>query len=484
MTLATWAAAGLLLLTALRLWVAAAVPMVPDEAYYWVWSRSLAAGYLDHPPMVALWIRAGTGIFGQGPLGVRFLGPVSAAAGSVLLWDAVERLFPGRPDRKQRAGLAAAALFNATVLMGVGTVLMTPDTPLLFFWTATLWAGAHLAAGGSPRWWLAAGVFAGLAMASKYTGAFLPLGLGLFALVAMPRALRRVEPWLGVLLAGLVFSPVAVWNADHGWAGFARQGGRVANWQPERAATFLVELVAGQAGLATPGIFVLCVAGVIWAVRRTAPPADPLWALLAALSVPPVLVFLQHAIGDRVQGNWPAILYPAAVAAAAGLPSLALRRWIWPSTALGFAMTLAIYAHAVSGWPVLPGTRDPAARQMFGWPELAARVEAARLAAGADFVAVEPYGLAAELAWALPRGTRVVAVGRHWETFALPRMEMGRLKGVLVRPERYGPVPDAADWLDGAALPGLARTWGGEETERYAVFLGRAANGAVAMPSR
>ena len=73
MTPTSWAVAGLVLLTALRLWVAAAVPMVPDEAYYWVWSRALSAGYLDHPPMVALWISAGTGIFGQGPLGVRFL---------------------------------------------------------------------------------------------------------------------------------------------------------------------------------------------------------------------------------------------------------------------------------------------------------------------------------------------------------------------------------------------------------------------------
>ena len=50
--------AALAALTALRLIVAAATPLAPDEAYYWVWSRALAPGFLDHPPMVALWIRA------------------------------------------------------------------------------------------------------------------------------------------------------------------------------------------------------------------------------------------------------------------------------------------------------------------------------------------------------------------------------------------------------------------------------------------
>ena len=79
-----WAAA-LALLTGVRLAVAGFAPLSPDEAYYWVWSRALAPGYLDHPPMVALWIGLGTLLAGDTPLGVRLLGPLSAALGSVLL---------------------------------------------------------------------------------------------------------------------------------------------------------------------------------------------------------------------------------------------------------------------------------------------------------------------------------------------------------------------------------------------------------------
>src|SRR4051794_7956816 len=94
-------------LTCVRLLVASMAPLSPDEAYYWVWSRALAPGYLDHPPMVALWIRAGTALAGETSLGVRLLGPLAAAAGSVLLFDAANRLFPDR-----RPGLIAAVLLN------------------------------------------------------------------------------------------------------------------------------------------------------------------------------------------------------------------------------------------------------------------------------------------------------------------------------------------------------------------------------------
>ena len=76
--------AALAALTLLRLAVAASLPLVPDEAYYWVWSRALAAGYPDHPPMVALWLRVGTMLAGDGALGVRLLSPLSVAIASLL----------------------------------------------------------------------------------------------------------------------------------------------------------------------------------------------------------------------------------------------------------------------------------------------------------------------------------------------------------------------------------------------------------------
>ena len=112
--------------------------------------------------MVALWIRAGTMLAGDGPLDVRLLAPFATALGTVLLFRAAEDLLPNRG-----AGLTAATLLNATLLMGIGAVTMTPDTPLLLFWTATLWALGRMLATGRREWWLASGAAAGLALDSK-----------------------------------------------------------------------------------------------------------------------------------------------------------------------------------------------------------------------------------------------------------------------------------------------------------------------------
>lgn len=431
-------AAGLAALTALRLLVAAIVPLAPDEAYYWVWSHALAPGYLDHPPMVALWIRAGTALLGQTASGVRLLAPLSALLASFLLFDAGRVLFD-----PARAALAVL-LLNATLLLGVGAVIMTPDTPLLFFWTAALWAGARIAAGGGGGWWLAAGLFGGLALDSKYTALFLWIGTGLWLLLH-PRArvwLRRWQPWAATALGLALFAPVLGWNAVHGWASFARQGGRVADWQPARALQFLGELVGGQAGLATPLVFALCLCGLAASWRRR---HDPRWALLLALSLPPVAVFVQHALGDRVQGDWPAIIYPALTLAAAGRPARpGLNR---AAIVLGLGMTLAAYAQAAAGLIPLPPRADPVAHQLGGWRALAMQAAAAAREAGTATVAVIGYAPASELAWLAPAGLRVIGVDPHWALTTLPR-EAPPAGGLLLRDSRDAAPPDPRRWGD------------------------------------
>jgi 4-amino-4-deoxy-L-arabinose transferase-like glycosyltransferase len=464
----------------LRLVVAAAAPLAPDEAYYWVWSRALAPGYLDHPPVVALFAWAGTALAGDTPLGIRLLAPLSAALGTMLLVQAGEDLLPGRG-----AGRLAALLLNATLLFGVGAVTMTPDTPVLFFWTATLWALGRLVATGQGRWWLAAGALLGLAFDSKYTAFLLAAAIPLWLLMvpAMRPWLLRWQAWAGGGLAVALFLPVVAWNAAHGWASFAKQGGRTGAWNPGRAAQYLGELLLGQLGLATPLIAVLCAAGMVLAVRRLRLRA-PGWTLLAAVTALPALVFVQHAFGDRVQANWPAVLYPGAAIAAAGLGA-GWRRLVRPGVALGFAMTALAWAQGAAAPFALPMRLDPTLLRLGGWSTLAGEIETARKAAGAGFVVSDNYSHAALLSLLLPRATPVYGLEDRWRLFALPHDPPAARAGLLVRSARRDAAP-AGEWERIVPLGEIDRARGGMTAERFRLYRveGRAGDTPIAAMPR
>src|SRR5205085_1506489 len=151
------------------------------------------------------------------------VGPFLLFAQSVLLAGAVRDFGGGR------IAMTLAALFFQLTIAGLAlAVVITPDTPLLFFAVLTLRLLAGIAAGG-PAWlWLGVGLAGGGAMLSKYTALFLGLGV-LGWLLSSPgrrEAWRGPWVWSAGALAALVFSPVVIWNEQNGWISFFKQGGR------------------------------------------------------------------------------------------------------------------------------------------------------------------------------------------------------------------------------------------------------------------
>ena len=467
----------LAVLTLVRLLVAGLSPLSPDEAYYWTWSHALAPGYLDHPPMTALWIRLGTLLCGDSRLGVRLLSPFAAALGTLLLASACADL--RRPDAVSSrsewdAPLAASVLLNATLLLGVGAVTITPDTPLLFFWTACLAALGRLVASGRGVWWLATGVCLGLALDSKYTAVLPGAGLALW-LLATPagrRWLRTPWPWAAALTALALFAPVIWWNAAHGWASFIKQGGRTGNWHPIKATHYLGELLGGQAGLATPVIFVLFVVGIARLARHPikAPAGE---TLLVWVTLPAALVFVQHAFGARVQANWPGLLYPACAIAAVLSARSAARRWITPAAGLGFAVTALVYVQSVAAPFPLPRRLDITLVRLAGWQTLAVQL-ADRVAPADHFIIADDYGVAAELAFALPHRA-VLAAAPRWRLFSMPHPDvvaptLGGESGLLLRSDRRKGAPDPTLFSGTHLLGTLERRRGHEVAESYHLY--------------
>ncbi len=399
-----WVIIVVLALAAAHFWAAAVVPVSPDEAYYWLWSRHPAIGYFDHPPMVAWWIWLGTRLAGDTGFGIRILTVMSSLGISAAVY-AIGRLLFDRAIAER-----SVLWFNATLLFGLGAWLAVPDPACALFWTLALLAFVMLVRTGNGAWWLAVGAFAGLGLLSKYTIFF--FGLGLVLALAIDRDLRRwlLSPWLwaGGAVAIAIFLPVLQWNAGHHWANFGRQFGRIVD-DKGFGILRVLEFIGSEIGLINPFVALFVgVAAFIWLRRPAMPETRPI-ALLLATALPLLAYLVFHASHDAVQAHWPAPVFPTlaiAAAAAAGRirvdgawgTALTLAR----KAALPFGLVISLAGLAMIGAPIVawPPPVDLIALYR-GWPELAAQVDGLRQKVDAKWVATLDYGVNAELAYHL-----------------------------------------------------------------------------------
>ncbi len=345
-------------LIGLRAVMALVLPLSADEAYYWLWSKRLAMGYYDHPPMIAWLIRAGTSLFGDTPLGVRFAGIILSLPASWLVWQSASLIL-----KDARRAALAALLFNLTLMVSVELLAATPDMPSVVFTAAFVYFLARLQQSGDGRWWLAVGIAGGLGLLSKYSALFLGLGT-LFWLIVDARQrkwLMTVWPYLGAALALGIVAPHLIWQAQHQWMTFAFQFGRVGGGA--FTLRFIGEVLAAQVGLATPLIFLLMVIGLWRATKRGDAKTGNDRLVLAVLTWTAIAYFLQHALHDRIQGNWPCFLYPAlAILAADAFRTEGKSRWLSFAAAPIAALLLLITYNQAARWYPIPLNNDPLAR--------------------------------------------------------------------------------------------------------------------------
>jgi 4-amino-4-deoxy-L-arabinose transferase-like glycosyltransferase len=458
-------------LTALRLVAAGAIPLAEDEAYYRLWAQHLQLGYLDHPPMIAWWIRAGETLFGDRPLGVRFVAVLASGLNTWLVGDLARRL-----GAEPRTAFRAALWYNATLTVCLGGMLAIPDAPASLFWTVTLWALARYWQGRRPVWWLLAGLAAGLAVLSKYSGLFLAPGvlLWLLAIPNGPAELRRPWPWAAALLAAAVFSANLVWNAQHHWLTFAKQFGRVAG--DGLSVAHVGEFLGTQLLLFTPPLAIYAALGVRRAWRERAQAGGVQLMLPVATSAPFAAYLLVHSLHDRVQGHWPAPLFGAlAICAAVAAERLGrtgtgrtLRRL---APVMGFAVGAATFALMALPSPNALAGRDPTL-PLRGWPRFAGDIEAMRVATGAAWVGTESYGVYSQLNNARRITApllEVVERERYWT--GDPRPDFTR-PGLVVDLSRRMKVPDVLRCFTRVEVAGdLTRAGGFSHNLRYTAFL-------------
>jgi dolichol-phosphate mannosyltransferase len=473
---------------ALRLTYLGSVELLPEETYYWNYSRHLDIGYLDHPPMVAWLIRCGTAVFGQSQFGVRIGALCSGVIASVFAYRLTRNLFG------EVGATAALTLSQILPFFFLSGLLMTPDAPLTAAWAASLYyLERALVAGRSDAWWRA-GLALGIGAISKYSIALLVPVTMAFMLWDRDsrRWWRRWEPYAAALLALAVFFPVVLWNAQHEWASFAFQTSRRLAEVPRFA---LHKLLASALVLITP-TGVLAVAAALLSAEPAGTgtgtgtgsgDARRQRLFLNTAILVPLSVFAAFSLRHEVKLDWTGAPWVAAlpVMAAGMIPAgtklRGLRGWIraaWTPTLVTLLLIYGAGLHYLTlGLPGLGYGRHIELVPV-GWRDLSRRIleiaAGVRRDTGVDplIVGMDRYAIASELAFYGAEQTKSAVAtssvhlfggnGLMYERWTPLQAQVGRtlllvawdpvdLTGDAVesRAERWGPVEDEVLTRDG-----------------------------------
>jgi 4-amino-4-deoxy-L-arabinose transferase-like glycosyltransferase len=323
--------------------------LVADEAYYWDWSRQLDWGYFSKPPMIA-WIMAlFSRTIGSTAVAVRLPAVLLGAVSAWALFVLARRMYD------PRTAFWAAAAGMASPGGSVLAFMMTIDAPLICFWSLALylfWIALEKQEGGALEWFgLAAAIGLGL-LSKQMMGCF--IGIMFVFLVASGRdrsLLQTYRPYLYSLLALAALVPTVLWNAHHGWITLHHTAGHF-----EGSGTFFLatagEFIGAQIGVVSPLTWILFVVLSVFSIFNFRSLDRRALYLLCFSFLPLTCVFVLS-FRQRIEPNWPAISYPAAMvllaawgcgALTAGPRMDSWRPWFKKGVIVGAVMALLTYA--------------------------------------------------------------------------------------------------------------------------------------------
>jgi 4-amino-4-deoxy-L-arabinose transferase-like glycosyltransferase len=394
---ALWLVAGLTMIRMIALF-RTPLELYPDEAQYWLWSRTLAFGYYSKPPIIAWAIWASTVFGGDTEPWVRLPATLFQAGAALVVFAIGRRLYG------PKVGLAAVALYALAPAIQLSAAVAATDAPLLFFIALTLSAYTALqGTEGRRRLALSVGLGAalGLAFLSNYAAVYALIGIGLH--LALSPAARRgwtaASAGVAVAAFAVVLAPNLAWNAAHGFATLEHTSADP-HWAGHNLAK-LASFLAEQFAVFGPIPFAVLLIGaglLIW--RRRLEPAD---VLLLCFTLPPIAIVAVQAFLSRANAGGAGVSYlPGAILVAAWLIRWRSRRLLIAAISLQAALAAAFVVAVMSPRIVDNLGGSDALNQARGWDQMAqvvVRRARAEQLGGLSAIAVNNRGLYDALAY-------------------------------------------------------------------------------------
>ena len=287
------------ILFAVKLYFISNTFLVDDEAYYAMYARHLAWGYIDHGPVVAfiIWIFT---FLNESSFTVR-LGPVILMSFlTIFLYSVTKK------HMDQQFALITSLALIANLMFHTNSIIITPDVPLAFFSILSI-LFYYLAYFKDERFIYPGGIMLGLSVLSKVSALFPAIGIFLFPFLVKEKRymLKNVHFYASFFISFIIFIPFIVWNFKNDFAFVKYQGSHIL--EGGGFSDFL-ELWAGAVLLIGPLFFYYSAIKPIiylkdWMVISS---EKKYFGLVTSI---PLSYFLFHSLFSRFELNWIAPIF-------------------------------------------------------------------------------------------------------------------------------------------------------------------------------
>ena len=340
--------------------------LVPQEAYYWTWTRFLDWSFFDHPPLASYSIALFTKLFGGSVFWIRIPVLIYSILDAIMIY-LISREFLG----SEKPALLTLVVLNVVPLFVIGSVVMTPDSPMVFFWALTVLLFVRALKRKTLASWLLVGVALGFGLMSKYTAILLIPGSLIFLILSPEDRhwLKKPHPYVSVFPALIVFSPVIYWNAKNDWVSFLFQSSRRTNSMVSLRPDAFIQFFSGQAGIISPVLFCCFVFSLIYVVKTKKIFRDRRYALLFSFSIVPFTVCMLMACFSFVKMNWlaPSYITGFLLFSLLFIENREKERWkLWSKIGIGAGIIFTIGTYLFPAYPMWPIPGDT----WSGWPQI------------------------------------------------------------------------------------------------------------------
>jgi len=364
-----------------------------DEAQYWLWSTHLSWGYFSKPPLIAWLISFSNHVLGVSEFSIRIFAPIFHGITTIFIFYLAKEV----SDKSHLTQFLSALTWLTFPIIGVGSFLMSTDTPLMLLWTIGLLSIFNAYKSERNYSWLISGLISGISIYAKYAALYMPLGLFLFYFTAYKSNSKIKFIHLLMFFSSflLVSIPNLIWNMLNNFSTINHLSSNAVIDSPRYSLSGSLDFIISQVGVIGPIMFIVSILAICNMLKL-----KDNFRLLICFVLPVFIIMAIQGFFSEANANWTATALP-------GL-SIICGHYLAKNLKVAFfaivtnsLICLLIYLISLTGNLIFFELKSDPLRKLKGWQALSQDILDNTSKEKSDLILVDRRGIAAELMYYL-----------------------------------------------------------------------------------